>query len=53
MSFLATKLDRIKPSPTIAMSAKARELKAEGKDVIELAAGEPDFPTPDHIIKSA
>lgn len=53
MSFLATKLDRIKPSPTIAMSAKARELKAEGKDVIELAAGEPDFPTPGHIIKSA
>jgi aspartate aminotransferase len=53
MSFLATKLDRIKPSPTIAMSAKARALKAEGKDVIELAAGEPDFPTPDHIIRSA
>ena len=53
MSFLATKLDRIKPSPTIAMSAKARALKAEGKDVIELAAGEPDFPTPDNIIRSA
>ena len=53
MNILAKKLDRIKPSPTIAMSAKARELKAEGKDIIELAAGEPDFPTPDHIIKSA
>jgi aspartate aminotransferase len=53
MSILAKKLDRIKPSPTIAMSAKARALKAQGKDVIELAAGEPDFPTPSHIIKSA
>jgi aspartate aminotransferase len=53
MSILAKKLDRIKPSPTIAMSAKARELKTQGKDVIELAAGEPDFPTPIHIIKSA
>ena len=53
MSILAKKLDRIKPSPTIAMSAKARALKAQGNDVIELAAGEPDFPTPSHIIKSA
>jgi aspartate aminotransferase len=53
MSILAARLDRIKPSPTIAMSAKARELKAGGRDIIELAAGEPDFPTPDNIIKAA
>ena len=53
MNILASRLDRIQPSPTIAMSIKARELKAEGKDIIELAAGEPDFPTPSHIIEAA
>ena len=53
MSILATRLDRIQPSPTIAMSANARALKAEGRDIIELAAGEPDFPTPANIIKAA
>ena len=53
MTILASRLNRIQPSPTIAMSIKARELKAEGKDIIELAAGEPDFPTPSHIIKAA
>ena len=53
MNILASRLNRIQPSPTIAMSIKARELKAEGKDIIELAAGEPDFPTPSHIIEAA
>jgi len=53
MNILASRLNRIQPSPTIAMSIKARELKAEGKDIIELAAGEPDFPTPLHIIEAA
>lgn len=53
MNILASRLDRIQPSPTIAMSIKARELKAAGKDIIELAAGEPDFPTPSHIIEAA
>ena len=53
MNILASRLNRIQPSPTIAMSIKARELKAEGKDIIELAAGEPDFPTPSHIIDAA
>ena len=53
MNILASRLNRIQPSPTIAMSIKARELKAEGRDIIELAAGEPDFPTPSHIIKAA
>ncbi len=53
MSILAARLDRVKTSPTMAMSAKARELKAEGRDVIELSAGEPDFPTPANVIKAA
>jgi aspartate aminotransferase len=46
-------LRRIKPSPTIGISAKARALKAEGKDVIALSAGEPDFDTPDNIKDAA
>ncbi|MSO85427.1 MAG: pyridoxal phosphate-dependent aminotransferase [Rhodospirillales bacterium] len=53
MSFLAQRLARIKPSPTIAVSQKARQLKAEGRDVIGLGAGEPDFDTPDHIKAAA
>ena len=53
MSFLASRLSRIKPSPTIAVSTKARELKAAGRDVIGLGAGEPDFDTPDHIKEAA
>ncbi len=53
MSFLASRLSRIKPSPTIAVATKARELKAAGRDVIGLGAGEPDFDTPDHIKEAA
>ncbi len=53
MSFLAQRLDRIKPSPTIAVTQKARELKAAGRDVIGLGAGEPDFDTPDNIKAAA
>ena len=53
MSFIADRLGRIKPSPTICISAKARELKAAGGDVIGLSAGEPDFDTPAHIIEAA
>src|SRR5262249_15462866 len=49
MSFLAERLSRIKPSPTIAVTQKARELKAAGRDVIGLGAGEPDFDTPENI----
>ncbi len=49
MSFLSATLSRVKPSPTIAMNTRAQELKAEGKDIIGLAAGEPDFDTPDSI----
>ena len=53
MPFIASRLSRIKPSPTIAISTKARELKAAGRDVIGLAAGEPDFDTPEHIKEAA
>lgn len=49
MSFLANSLSNIKPSPTIAVSMKAAELKAAGNDIISLGMGEPDFNTPDHI----
>ncbi|MGY8993600.1 MAG: pyridoxal phosphate-dependent aminotransferase [Rhodospirillales bacterium] len=49
MSFLANRLDRIKPSPTMAITAKAAQLRAEGHDVIGLGAGEPDFDTPDNV----
>ena len=49
MSFLAKNLTNIKPSPTIAVSMKAAELKAEGKNIIGLAMGEPDFDTPNNI----
>ena len=53
MAFLADSLGRIQPSPTIAVTTKARELKAAGRDVIGLGAGEPDFDTPDHIKAAA
>ena len=53
MSILATKLDRIKPSPTMAVTARAQELKEAGEDVIGLGAGEPDFDTPEHIKQAA
>ena len=49
MPFLSATLDRVKPSPTIAVSTKAAELKAAGHDVIGLGAGEPDFDTPANI----
>ena len=52
-SFLSEALERIQPSPTIAVSQKARELKAAGRDVIGLGAGEPDFDTPDNIKDAA
>jgi aspartate aminotransferase len=49
MAFLSDTLARVKPSPTIAVTTKANELKAAGKDVIGLGAGEPDFDTPQNI----
>lgn len=53
MGFLADALSKVKPSATIAMTQKARELKAGGMDVISLSVGEPDFDTPDHIKDAA
>jgi aspartate aminotransferase len=53
MAFLADRLSRIKPSATIAVTDKARALKASGRDVIGLGAGEPDFDTPENIKEAA
>lgn len=53
MSILARRLDRVKPSPTIAVTTRAAELKRAGRDVIGLGAGEPDFDTPQHIKDAA
>jgi aspartate aminotransferase len=53
MAFLSDTLARVKPSPTIAVTNKARELAAEGRDIIGLGAGEPDFDTPQNIKDAA
>jgi aspartate aminotransferase len=53
MTFIAKRLEKIKPSATLVLAAKAQELKAQGKDVIGLAVGEPDFDTPEFIRTAA
>jgi aspartate aminotransferase len=53
LSLLAKRIQRVKPSPTLAVSARAEELQAEGKDIISLSIGEPDFDTPQHIKEAA
>lgn len=53
MGFIADSLNRIQPSATIAVSSKARQLKAAGRDIISLSAGEPDFDTPENIKEAA
>ena len=53
MAFLADALSRVKPSATIAVTQKARDLKAQGREIISLSVGEPDFDTPDNIKKAA
>lgn len=50
---LSQRVQRIKPSPTLAVSARAEELQAEGKPIINLSVGEPDFDTPQHIKEAA
>ncbi|GAF57021.1 aspartate aminotransferase [Psychrobacter sp. JCM 18901] len=50
---LSDRVNNIQPSPTLAITNKAKELKAAGKDIIGLGAGEPDFDTPEHIKKSS
>ncbi len=53
MNFLSARMKAVRPSPTVAISTLAQEMKAAGKDVIGLAAGEPDFDTPDNIKEAA
>ena len=53
MSIVSNSLKRIKPSPTMAVTSKAREMRAAGKDIIGLGAGEPDFDTPTNIKEAA
>ena len=53
MGFIADRLSNIKPSPTVAVNTMANEMRAAGKDVIGLGAGEPDFDTPEHIKEAA
>lgn len=53
MSIVANRLLAVKPSPTLAVTTKAKELKSQGVDVIDLGVGEPDFPTPKHICDEA
>ncbi|NIV39903.1 MAG: aspartate transaminase, partial [Anaerolineae bacterium] len=50
---LSERVQRVKPSPTLAVTARANELRAQGQDIIGLGAGEPDFDTPDHIKEAA
>ena len=50
---LAKRIQRVKPSPTLAVTARVAELRAAGKNIIGLGAGEPDFDTPDHIKAAA
>ncbi len=53
MAFLAETLSRVKPSATIAVTQKARDLKAQGREIISLSVGEPDFDTPDNVKRAA
>src|SRR5689334_22351110 len=53
MSFLSSRAGRIKASPSNLAAQRARELKAAGRDIVNLGQGEPDFPTPDHVIEAA
>lgn len=53
MGLISKRVQKVKPSATLALVAKASELKAQGKDVISLSVGEPDFDTPDHIKNAA
>ena len=50
---LSERVQRLQPSPTLAVTARAAELRAHGRDIIGLAAGEPDFDTPEHITDAA
>ena len=53
MSRISHKVDQIKPSATLSVSARAMELRAQGRDIVSLSAGEPDFDSPEHIRAAA
>ncbi len=53
MALLSQRIQKVKPSATLQITAKAKEMRAAGQDVIGLGAGEPDFDTPEHIKKAA
>ena len=53
MPFLSATLDRVNPAPTVALTGLVADLKAAGRDIISLGAGEPDFPTPENIREAA
>lgn len=53
MAFIADRMSRVKPSPTLAVTSRVKQLKAEGRDIIGLGAGEPDFDTPDFVKDAA
>ena len=50
---LAARVHQVTPSMTLAISAKAKQMKADGLDVCSFSAGEPDFPTPEHVVTAA
>ena len=50
---LASRVSQISPSPTMAVMAEAMRLTAEGEDIVDFSAGQPDFPTPEHIVAAA
>ena len=50
---LSERVARIQPSPTLAVTAKAAQLRAQGRDILSLSVGEPDFETPEHIKQAA
>src|SRR3546814_5313756 len=52
MSILASRINRTKPSPSSMAGQRARELRASGRDIVALTAGEPDFDTPDNVIEA-
>ncbi len=53
MSIVAKRMDRFPPSPSVVVTQRARQLRAEGRDIISLSIGEPDFPTPEHVKRAA
>ena len=53
MTYIAHRMDRIETSPSSVATQRARELRAQGQDIVALTQGQPDFPTPDHVMDAA